>query len=93
MRPFPAALLVFLLLTPTSAQKYHPGTETFTPTRMDWLVTTLQASLRQDASMESPFVLSITDPDSETIVLYVRYFSNVERTIMNKRHRYRTPRD
>jgi hypothetical protein len=34
--------------------------------------------------MESPFVLSITDPDSETIVIYVRYFSNVERTIMNK---------
>jgi hypothetical protein len=68
MKPFSLMLLAFaLLLTPTSAQKYHPGAEPFTPTRIDWLVTTLQASLRQDGTVDNPFDLNITDTDPETL--------------------------
>jgi hypothetical protein len=56
MRPFPAALFAFvLLLTPTNAQKYHPGAELFTPTRMDWLTTTLQAALADGCDYGKPF--------------------------------------
>jgi hypothetical protein len=64
-------------------QKASPGTELFTPTRIDWLTTTLQASLRDEQLQTSGFLLQITSPDPETILIYVRYLPNVDRYAMN----------
>ncbi len=84
MKPFPLMLFAFaLLLTPTSAQNRHPGAELFTPTRIDYLATVLQASLRRDAVSEDDFDLGITYTDSETILIYVRYHPNADRKIIN----------
>ena len=86
MKAFPAALFAFaLLLTPTSAQnKFHPGAEPFTPTRIDWLTTTLQAALREEPTQDNDFDLQITYADPETLLIYVRYAPDVERRRMNK---------
>lgn len=61
----------------------RPGLQPHVPTRIDWLTTVLQASLRSDITEESKFVLQITSPDSETILIYVRYLPNVNREGMN----------
>jgi hypothetical protein len=64
-------------------QKRSPGLQPFTPTRIDWLVTYLQASLREDLTEEKNFNLNISSSDPETVVIYVRYFPTVDRKIMN----------
>jgi len=51
--------------------------------RIDWLTTTLQASLRTDAVETEGYDLDITSPDPETILIYVRYLPNVNREAMN----------
>ncbi len=61
----------------------RPGLQPHIPTRIDWLTAVLQASLRADMTEESKFVLQITNPDSETILIYVRYLPNVNREVMN----------
>ena len=64
-------------------KKLPPGLQPFTPTRIDWLVTTLQASLRDDEMQTTNFQLLITSPDPETILIYVRYLPDVNRAVMN----------
>jgi hypothetical protein len=63
--------------------KIPSGSRAFHTTRIDWLTTTLQAALRESATQENGFDLEITDPDSETVLIYVRYAPDVNRTIMN----------
>lgn len=65
------------------AQKLSPGAMPFTPTRIDWLTTTLQASLRTENLQTDGFLLQITSPDPETILIYVRYMPTVNREVMN----------
>jgi hypothetical protein len=60
------------------------GAEPYTPTRIDWLDTTLQAALRQDPTADNDFSLAIAYTDSETLVIFVRYAPDVERSRMNK---------
>jgi hypothetical protein len=80
-----AALLAAFLLSTGAAQvpRTRPGLEPYTPTRIEWLALVLNASLRQDASVDNPFTLSIVNSDDETILIFVRYQSNVNREIMN----------
>ena len=66
-----------------SQKSYHPGAEPYIPTRIEWLTTTLQASLREDELETERFQLQITSPDSETILIYVRYLPDVNREVMN----------
>ena len=65
------------------AEQSHPGAEPFPPTRIDWLTTTLEANLRTEFVSDLHFVLHVTSPDSETIVIYVRYLPDVDRESMN----------
>ena len=67
----------------TAQEVTHPGLKPFIPTRIDWLSTTLQASLRQDLTLENGFTLGITTPDPGTILIYVRYLPTVNREAMN----------
>ncbi|MHB1745164.1 MAG: hypothetical protein ACYCPO_11250 [Acidobacteriaceae bacterium] len=72
-----------LAFAKTKAQTLPPGLQTFTPTRIDWLTTTLQASLRDEEMETYGFLLEIASPDSETILIYVRYMPDVNREVMN----------
>jgi hypothetical protein len=79
---------IVILLIPISEvwaepKESHPGLQKHVPTRIDWLTTTLQASLRVEMTEENKFVLNITSPDSETILIHVRHLPNVNREIMN----------
>lgn len=65
------------------SQRLSPGAEPFTPSRIDWLTTTLQASLREDALGTDGYQLEITSPNSETVLIYVRYMPDVNRRVMN----------
>jgi hypothetical protein len=67
----------------SQSQKLSPGLQPFTPTRIDWLTTELQASLRDDDLYNNRYELQITTPDPETVLIYVRYMPDVDRTIMN----------
>jgi hypothetical protein len=78
-----STLGLFAYSNAQSKNPFHPGAEPFTPTRIDWLTTTLQASLREDELETDRFQLQITSPDSETIVIYVRYLPDVNRESMN----------
>jgi hypothetical protein len=74
------SILVFANAQP---QKPSPGSQPFTPTRIDWLTTTLQASLRDESLQTGGFDLQITSSDPETVVIYVRYSTDVNRKAMN----------
>jgi len=81
-----AAFGAFLSLTLMSAQRTaHPGSEPFMPTRMDWLIVELQACCRADGlPVEGEgFDLQFTNPDSETVLIYVTYSPTVDRAVMN----------
>ena len=84
---FPLLMLCFFLTTMVAfAQQkptLHPGAQPYTPTRIDWLTTVLQASLRTEMLHEDGYLLQITSPDSETILIYVRYLPTVNREVMN----------
>jgi hypothetical protein len=54
----------------------------YTPSRMDFLVTELQAALRQDNLLADRYLLD-TSPNSETVRIYVRYLPDVNRAAMN----------
>jgi hypothetical protein len=80
---FSVLILCLLAANPVLAQQrkiVSPGAEPYTPTRIEWLTTTLQASLRTE---EPNYSLQITSPDYETILIYVRYFPTVNREEMN----------
>ena len=65
------------------ASSSHPGQKAYTPKRMEWLTTTLQAQLRKDMTDGSKFLVQIVAKDSETLVLYVRYLADVNKDAMN----------
>jgi hypothetical protein len=69
-----------------SAQQnsFHPGSVPFTPTRMDWLIVELQACCRYDGlAGTGGFDLQFTNPDTETVLIYVTYLPTVDRAAMN----------
>jgi hypothetical protein len=78
-----SALVSVIVYASSQSQKTSPGVQPFVPNRIDWLTTTLQASLRDDQLDLNRFQLEITSPDSETILIYVRYLPDVDRTVMN----------
>ena len=57
----------------------RPGLQPYTPTRIEWLALLLQAQLRQDATVDSPFSLNVVNSDHETILIFVRYQPNTDR--------------
>lgn len=61
----------------------RPGLQPYTPNRIEWLALLLQAQLRQDATVDSPFSLNVVNSDHETILIFVRYQPNADREIMN----------
>ena len=65
------------------AKASHPGQARYTPTRMEWLTTTLQAQLRKDMTDSSKFLVQIVARDSETLVMYVRYLADVNKAAMD----------
>lgn len=81
-----ALLLLFFTLpvfAKTNPQTLQPGLRPYTPTRIDWLTTTLQASLRDEEMQTNGFTLQITSPNSNTILIFVRYLPDVNRKVMN----------
>ena len=78
-----SSLLSVLVYAQIKPPQTSPGLQPFTPTSIDWLTTTLQASLRQEAMSSDGFALQIASPDAETILIYVRYTTHVNRKAMN----------
>lgn len=66
-----------------AAKAASPGAEAFTPTRMEWLSTVLQATLRKDMTADSKFLVQIVIKDPETIVLFVRHLPTVNKRAMD----------
>jgi hypothetical protein len=60
------SVLVYARVQP---QKIPQGAQPFTPTRIDWLVTTLQANLCESELETNRFTLDIASPDSDTILI------------------------
>jgi len=79
-----SAIISIFVYAHAGPQKNSPGAERFTPTRIDWLVTTLQANLREEITSDRPYSIDIAHSDSETVLIYVRYFSDADRTLMNE---------
>lgn len=60
------------------------GWKPFTPSRLDWLATTLNASGRISYEMDRHFVLLYAGVEKDdTILIYVRYTADVNRYAMN----------
>lgn len=78
-----AASVSVVVYASSQAQKLSPGLQPFTPTRMDWLTTTLQASLRDEKLDTNGYTLQIASSDAETILIYVIYKPDVNREAMN----------
>ena len=60
-----------------------PGAEAYTPTRIEWLTTVLQATLRKDMTTDSKYLVQIVNKDPETIVLFVRHLPTVNKKAMD----------
>lgn len=60
-------------------QKASPGLERFSPTRIDWLTTTLQADLREELTRDRGFSMDLTYNGDEpgTVVIYIRYLPDM----------------
>jgi hypothetical protein len=78
-----SAFLSVFIFARAQQERVSPGAQPFVPTRIDWLTTTLQASLRDDQMQTTGFLLQITSPDPETVLIYVRYVPDVNREVMN----------
>ena len=61
-----------------------PGLLPYTPTRIEWLALVVNAQLRQDATVDNPFSLSVVQSDHETLLIFVRYHPKTDREIMNR---------
>lgn len=79
------AIIACFLVSTAVAQsiKFKPGLQPYTPNRIEWLALLCNDQLRQDASVDFPFSLSIVQSDHETLLVFVRYQPNVNREIMN----------
>ena len=66
-----------------AAKASHPGAEAYTPTRIEWLTTVLQATLRKDMTTDSKYLVQIVNKDPETIVLFVRHLPTVNKKAMD----------
>jgi len=62
----------------------RPGLTPYTPTKIEWLALAVNSQLRQDASADVQFSLSVVHSDHETLVIFVRYHPTVNREIMNR---------
>lgn len=85
-----AQILILMLFIPLGAANAgeqsllaKPGLEPYIPTRVEWLALAVNSQVRQDITQESLFTLSVVNSDHETLVIYVRYHSTVNRQIMN----------
>lgn len=78
-----SSIVGVLLLAQAQPRNQWEGAKPYTPTRIDWLVTSLQASLREERMDSDGFQLEITSPDPDTVLIYVRYLPTVDRTVMN----------
>jgi hypothetical protein len=83
-----AAILSVFLYAHALPQKTPLGSAQFSPTRIDWLTTTLQANLREELTQERRFSMDLTfnGDDPDTVVIYVRYLGDMapgDRKIMN----------
>ena len=61
----------------------RPGLTPYTPTQIEWLALAVNSQLRQDFSADRTFSMSVFQLDHETLLIFVRYYSTVNREIMN----------
>lgn len=62
----------------------RPGLRPYTPTKIEWLALAVNSQLRQNASADFPFSLSVVQSDHETLLIFVRHHTTVNREIMNR---------
>ena len=77
------AFAISLASAQGQSTEQRPGLQPYTPTRIEWLALLCNDQLRQDATTESPFTLSVVQSDHETLLIFVRYGANTDRQIMN----------
>jgi len=68
---------------PPRGENVPPGAMPFTPSRIEWLVTDLNASGRVDNSCETRHLLTYTYAYPDTVVIYVRYYPSVVREVLD----------
>jgi hypothetical protein len=61
----------------------RPGLTPYTPTKIEWLALDVRSQLQQNASVDSPFFLSVVHVDYETLLIVVQYLPTVNRETMN----------
>lgn len=71
------------LVCALASAQTHPGFEKYTPSRIEWLQVTAQASFRHPATTEEPYSLVILPTDSETLTVMVRYDPILDQTPSN----------
>lgn len=79
------AIIASFILTTALAEptQSKPGLQPYVPNRIEWLALVLNSQLRQDVTVDSPYSLNIVNTDHETILIFVRCWSNVDREILN----------
>jgi len=79
-----ACALVGLNATVYAQRKLSPGLESYTPTKMEWLIMDLQANGRTYLISDSEYSLDyLNSTDAETVTIFVRYRPNINREGMN----------
>ena len=59
------------------------GLTPYTPTKIEWLALDVRSRLPQFESADKSFVLSVSQEDPETLLIFVEYLPTVNREMMN----------
>jgi hypothetical protein len=57
--------------------------EPYIPTKMEWLITELEAAGRHEITSMSDYALDFASPNPDTVFIVVLYPSTVDRQVMN----------
>lgn len=76
-------LLLPLISLAQEQKENHPGLTPYIPTQIEWLALIADSVVHHKATIEEPFFISVIHEDHETLQIFVRYSSNVNREIMN----------
>ena len=78
------ALSISMPAAQSQTMQEKPGLQPYIPNRIEWLALVCNDQLRQDMNSDQNFSLNVFNSDHETLQIFVRYFANVDREIMNK---------
>lgn len=77
------AILATYVTTANSQKDGNFGSQSYTPSRVEWLTVVLNSSLRKDITADSLFAINFVSQGADTILMKVAYSPDTDRKLLN----------